>query len=264
MDGQCAPTDGLWVPEWLRRILRMSGQWFPKQAVQFEGWPKALSSGITLTQTGYGTVQGGTSTANLTLGYGTVRGGVAPVAGNLVVWLIYARDNAAQAINDLTGSGWTQDRRYVSASYCSSMLAKVVVAGDISSPPTGVTAPTSGSCAMWVAYSVTGSVSSITVNTHDSEFTDATAPASDTQNSTGVGGSNYAITLAFGSGTDGTIGVNWSGATPDVTYQISNLYGSITDIAFSAELTLGGANITISKNDDGSGNGLASAYIKVS
>ena len=219
---------------------------------------------ITLAQKGYGYVEGASSTANLTLGYGTVSGGSAPAAGDLVVWIVYALDNTAQAIDDLTGSGWSQDRRYVSGLLCSSVLAKVVVAGDVSSPPTGVTAPTSYSAAMWVAYTVTGTVSTLTVTNHDSEYGSGSAPASDAQDSTAVPDDEYAITVAFGGGNDGTIGLNWSGATPDVAFQVSNLGGSTTDVEFAAELSLGGASITISKDDDGALNSLASAYVAVS
>jgi len=217
---------------------------------------------ITLVQKGYGYVEGTSSSADLTLSYGTVSGGSAPAAGDLVVWIVYALDNTAQAINDLTGSGWTQDRRYVSTLLCSSVLAKVVVAGDISAPPTGVTAPTSYSSAMWVAYTVTGTISTLAVTNHQSEYGNASAPSSQAQDSSAVPDDEYAITVAFGGGNDDTIGLNWTGATPDIAFQRSN-FGGTTDIKYGAELTLGGASITISKDDDGALNSLASAYVSV-
>lgn len=218
---------------------------------------------LLLTQKGYGYAQSVGGTGNVTLGYGTVSSGSAPVAGDLVVWTVYAYDNAAQAINDLTGSGWTQDRRYIAGSLCSSVLTKVVVAGDVSSPPTGVTAPTAGSVAAWVAYTITGSVSALTVNNHDSEFSSASAPASDIQNSTTIPGESYSITVACGGGSDDNIGLNWSGATPDFSFQRTNIDSGI-DVKFDGVLVLGGANVTISKDDDGTLNSLFSAYVAVS
>lgn len=223
--------------------------------------PPPFAAPLGLTQKGYGYAQGASSTSNLTLNYGTVSSGSAPVAGDLVVWIVCALDSASQAINDLTGSGWGQARRY-SSPICSSVLAKVVVAGDVSAPPTGVSAPTDGSVAMWVSYAIAGGLSTLTVNNHDLEYAGTTAPGSDLQNSSGLSAGAYSITVAFGTGTDDTIGLNWSGATPDVSLQRTN-FESTVDVKFGAAAVRGGANITISKDDDGAFNSLASAYVSV-
>ncbi len=218
---------------------------------------------ITLAQKGYGYMEAASSSSDLALSYANVSGGSAPAAGDFVVWIIYAYSTAGQAINDLTGSGWTQDRLYASTTICSSVLAKVASSGDISSPATGVTAMPSYSVAMWVAYSVTGAIGTVAVNSHGCEFGNNSAPASDALDSTSVPDDEYAVTVAVGGGTDGAIGLNWTGATPDVTVQRSNVGGSTIDLKFGAVLSLGGANISISKDDDGTLNSLASAYVSV-
>lgn len=236
---------------WIKRMFMVN---------HLSGFGGGGSSLISLTQKGYGYIEGASSSADLAMSYANVSSGSAPSAGDLVVWIVYALDNAAQAIN--TVSGWTQSSRYVSTLLCSSVLAKVVVAGDVSSPATVVSAPTSYSAAMWVAYSVVGSVSQLAVNGHDSEYSSASAAADDTQDSTALGSSQYAITISFGGGNDDTIGLTWAGATPDIQFQRSN-FGGTTDIEYAAKLSAGGVSVTISKADDGALNSLVSAYVSV-
>lgn len=219
---------------------------------------------LSLVQKGYGYIEGAGITSDLALSYGNVSSGSAPSAGDLVAWIVYAIDTSSQAIADLTGSGWTQDRRYVSTTLGSSILAKVVAAGDIASPPTAVSAPTNGSAAMWIAYTISGSVTSLAISGHDSQYAGASAPSSDAQDSTALTDSQYAITMCFGAGNDTNgVTVSWSGATPDIRLDRENIFSTTTDIEYTAKLGLGGDSVTITMGDEGSTNSLASGYIAV-
>lgn len=224
-------------------------------------------SALSLTQKGYGYIEGASNTANLALSYANVSAGSAPSAGDLVVWMVMGKDTSAQPIDDLTGSGWTQSRVYATGEMGSSILAKVVSAGDIASPATVVTSPTAGSAAMWVAYSVAGSVASLTANSLQIEYSGASAPsASDTVDSSALTSEQYAITLSFGGGSDGDISLSWSGATPDIQFQRTNVYETSSgDIEWGVHLAAGGESVVISKSsDDGSYNSLSTGYIAVS
>lgn len=245
------------------------GQFFPKQPIQFYGPGKKISPALSLTQKGYGYKDSPGDGASFTLTYGSVLSGSAPTSGDLVVWIAYSADGTAPATyaNDLTGSGWAQGRSTTgtgSLVLAGTVLAKVLTSGDISSPPTAFTTPPLGSAGMWVAYTVTGTVTTLAVNNYDHQDSGTSAPSNDTQDSTSLGANQFAITISAGYGTDGTIGLSWSGATPDVQFQRTNCIDSGADeIEYAAHLSNGGVSVTISKPDDGGLNGLQSAYVSV-
>lgn len=217
---------------------------------------------LSLTQKGYGYIESA-STGNLALSYGNVSSGSAPSAGDLVVWIVEATDNSAQAINDLTGSGWTQSRAYVSTLIGASILAKVVSASDIASPPTGVTSPVYGAAGMWIAYTVSGSITSLAANSLTAEYSGTSAPSNQTPNASA---SSRAIMLSLGLGSDNAMSIAWSGATADISLERTNVMSNgslIVDIKYLAKLGVPGDSVTISMGDDGSLNALASGYIAV-
>jgi len=218
--------------------------------------------GLTLTQKGYGISDTG-GTGNITLNYSSVSAGAAPAAGDLVVWMVAAFDDGAQPINDVSGSGWTQSRAYVSTFLGASILAKVVTAGDISSPATIVTSPTDGASGTWVAYSLGASISSLSVSSLQAEFSDAGGPSSDAVNSTGIGPNAIAITTSFGTGSDDDISLSWSGATPDIQFQRSVLRLGAIEVEYAAKKSVGGVSVTVSKSDDGTYNSIATGYVTV-
>jgi len=217
-----------------------------------------------LTQKGYGYIEGAGNTSDLTLSYANVSAGSAPNSGDLVVWMVLGLDNSAQPAADLSGSGWTQSRVYADGLAGTTMLGKVVTSGDISSPATVVSAPTAGSAGMWVAYSFNGSIS-LTVNSLQAQYSAGSAPSSDTVDSSALTSVQYAITMSLGTGTDDVISLSWSGATPDIQFQRTNVLSTATtDIEWAVHLAQGGESVTISKGDDTNNNIIASGYFAVS
>jgi hypothetical protein len=223
----------------------------------------ARAAGGTLAQKGYGHVYGASSTANLDLSYANVDGGSAPVAGDLVVWFVLAIDSSASSVADLTGSGWAQASSRV-VTMDSSMLAKVVVSGDISSPPTVISGPTDGSIGFWAAYTVGGSISSLSVSTLSRQYPNTSAPSNQTQDSSALNEPSVAITIGAGGGDDGSPSMSISGATADINFtSAANAWHSGAETQFLANATVGGVSITFSKGDDGSKNHMASGYVTV-
>ncbi len=219
---------------------------------------------LALTQKGYGYIEGASDTANLALSYANVSSGSAPSAGDLVAWIVFAGDLSAQPINDLTGSGWAQSRTS-DLGYFTSILAKVVVSGDISSPPTIVTGPQLGSAAMWVAFTVAGDVGTLAVaGLARSPSVGNPDPEDIAVNSTALSTSQYAITMSLGTGDDGAISLAWTGATPDIQFQRTNVFSTTGDVEYAVHLIAGGESITVSKGDDGGLNCLAAGYVSVS
>lgn len=220
-------------------------------------------NGVTLTYRGHGHVFGSSNTANLAAGYGNVDGGSAPVAGSLVVWIAAGFDTGSTPVVDLTGSGWSQQRSYAS-SWGSTIAAKVVVSGDISSPPNIVTAPTNGSVGFWVAYNVTGTPAAITVASLSGNYSGASAPSSQVVNSSGVASNAQVVTVAFGGGNDGSPNLTLTGATATHSYTTpGNAYCSTLESIFRELCTTGGVNVTFSKTDDTDGNHMVSGYVSV-
>lgn len=221
---------------------------------------------LSLTQKGYGHLYDSGETADLTMSYASVDSGSAPAADDLIVWLILAGDGVAQPIVDLTGSGWAQWRGYDGSNLAASVLAKVAVAGDISGPAGIVSAPTLGSIGFWAAYTVSGSVTSLSVATGSLQLSAGSAPTNQTQNSSAIGASAIAITIAGGGGNDDSPSLAISGATADINFTSSSnqWFGSATETQFMVNKTTGGASITFSKGDDGSNNHMASSYVTVS
>lgn len=217
-----------------------------------------------LTRKGYGYVEGASNTADMVLSYANVSSGSAPGPGDFVAWMVLGFDNAAQCIDDLSGSGWTQSRVYADGMNCVSMIGKVATEDDIASPPTAVTSPTNGSAGMWVSYSFDGSIS-ITVNSLSTQHSSGSAPSSDAVDSTALGTNEYAITMGFGTGTDGTISLTWTGFGPDIQFQRDNVMASGTaDVEWAAHMMEGGQSVTLSKSsDDGNWNSIGSGYFAI-
>lgn len=221
---------------------------------------------LSLTQKGYGHLYDSGETANLTMSYASVDSGSAPAEGDLIVWLILAGDGVAQPIADLTGSGWAQWRSYVDSNLGASVLAKVAAAGDISGPAVVVNSPTLGSIGFWAAYTVSGSVTSVSVATGSAQLSAGSAPTNQTQDSSAIGASAIAIAIAGGGGNDDSPSLAIGGATADINFTSSSnvWFGNSTETQFMVNKTTGGASITFSKGDDGSNNHMASSYVAVS
>lgn len=218
---------------------------------------------ITLTQKGYGRV-GFSDNGTRTLNYSTVGGGSAPSAGDMVAWvgMRFATDGAPQPFNDLTGSGWAQQRITQSSNTrIGTILAKVVTAGDISSPPTILSEnPVIGDgLLMWVAYTVTGGAPTLTSTVTNLTYGDTSAPSSINVNSSTIDPTDYAITFGEKSGSAGATlgGVTWNETQ---TYSGS---GAPVDLAAGARLDLGGANYTVTGADNGTWNMLLAGYVRV-
>lgn len=217
-----------------------------------------------LTRKGYGYIEGSGDTGSLALSYANVSAGSAPVAGDLVCWMVLGFDNTAQPCVDLTGSGWTQTRRYDDGMNGVSMLAKVVNSTDVSSPENVITAPTSGAAGFWVAYSFAGEISISGPTSFTSEHSSAAAPANDIVDSSALTSGQWAVTMAFGTGTDGVIGLTWTGLGPDIQFERTNVMVTGTgDIEWAANHIDGGQSVTISKVDDGTWNALGSGYFTI-
>lgn len=221
-----------------------------------------------LTQKGYGHVYGASNTANLAMSYANVDGGSAPAAGDLVVWFVLSRRSSPSSSpnNDLTGSGWVQGNNYVTGFTGASILAKVLVSGDLSSPPTIVTSPQFGSLGFWVAYSFTGAINALAVSMINQQFSSASAPSNQVVNSTSIASTDTAITLGTGGGDDGSPSLAMSGATADINWTTAaNIWiSAIGENQYLVKKSVGGANITFSKGDDNANNMMASGYVQVS
>lgn len=217
-----------------------------------------------IVQKGYGTVAGGGDTNNLAMGYGTVVSGSAPAAGDLVCWIVFAQDTVGSPVVDLTGSGWVQNtNRDAGGAVDISILAKIVVAGDISSPPTVISGPDRGSVGLWVAYTVTGTPT-LSANAADVNWGGAAAPSNVAVDSSALNSPDVAVTLAVATGTDGSIQHTWTGATEDLTATLTNAWNTATgDASFKAGADIGGVSVTLSKGDDGSANAIGGGYIGV-
>lgn len=222
-------------------------------------------SGVVLTQKGYGPRYNGSDTADLVMSYASVTAGSAPSAGDLVVWLAFGYDSGGNPIVTLTGSGWAQASSY-SGSIGATLLAKVVTAGDLSSPATMIDNPTDGSIGFWVCYSVSGSVSSLTIPTFNFQSSGTSAPSSQNVDSSALNPPAVSISIAGGGGDDDNPNLQISGATADIDFTTSDNQWVNTNAEdrYMVHLAIGGANITFSKNDDGNLNHLASGYVSVS
>jgi hypothetical protein len=229
-----------------------------------------LGSGVgatgSIAQKGYGRIYGASATANLALSYANVESGSAPAAGDLVAWFVMAFDSVESPVVDLTGSGWAQGSNYVSSFLAVSMLAKVVVAGDISSPPTVISGPNNGSLGFWVAYSITGTIASLAVSAISAQYASDNAPSNQNKDSSALNAPDVAITIGAGGGSDNSPSMSMSGATADISFTSANNVwgdGPNAETQFLVNAATGGANITFSKGDDGGTNHMASGFVTV-
>lgn len=238
----------------------------------------AAAGSLSLTYKGHGLVNRVNNPGATTMNYATVSNGSAPVAGDLVVWhwMIGLESYDTSPVTDgrrqdLTGSGWVQDNKPEimgavdgSALLVSTILAKQVTAGDISSPPT--IQPESDfavNYGKWTAYTVAGTISSLTIPVHTRNDGGASAPANVAVDSSAINPPEVAITSVFSSGTDGAIQL--SGITLDHELSQANLgdyFTANTDIRIGEKFDVGGASYTLSKGDDGNQNVLAGGYVK--
>ena len=215
-----------------------------------------------LTQKGYGYIEGVGNTDNMALSYANVTGGSAPAAGDLVCWMVLGFDSGGQCISAM--SGWYFQRIYSDGMNAVAMLAKIITADEIASPATVITAPTNGSAGFWVAYSFDGEISISGPTSLTSEHSSGSAPANDVVDSSALTSGQWAVTMAFGTGTDGVIGLTWTGTGPDIQFERTNVMATGTaDIEWAAHHIDGGQSVTISKGDDGNWNALGSGYFTI-
>jgi hypothetical protein len=241
----------------------MHGQFFSKQPVQMEGLGYKPILIPSLVQKGYGLVTT-PSTGNLSLTYGTVNGGSAPVAGDFVVWVVFTYDAGGDPRNDITGSGWAQNNPAGVSSYYGLVCAKRLVAGDLSSPATIVTAPQLGAAGFWVAYTLSGSLASTTIPFGNFKMTTTAAPSNTLVTAGGVAGP--VIVVGLGGGDDNTPTLT-SSVGEDGSQTINNTVISATeDFMHKWKLYNSPGNasdVTFSKSDDGTGNLLLAAYVRL-
>lgn len=230
------------------------------------GGSGAIGAGGDLTYKGHGTqiVAGGGG--NYTLSYGAVLGGEAPVAGDLVVWVVdWINYGGGDDPNTLTG--WTAATDYLAIGFGYQIWsgAKVLVAGDLSTPANLITSlgAFSGTAGMWVAYSVTGTISSMSATSPMGTDGNSSAPANlNDIDSSALNPPSTAITWVVAHGNDDAVTVG--GVTFDTAQQVNNVgYGNALDLFFGQKLDVGGANLTITGVDNGSDNALIAGYITV-
>jgi hypothetical protein len=234
-----------------------------------------------LTYRGHGRTSGDPSTTAdaRSLNYNTVLGGSAPVAGSLVCWLggfvsEYWNAGSSDFCRITAGGGWEQNssptplqNAFGSVIYgVITILAKEVTAGDISSPVDWCLSDgaLANAHAFWIAYDVTGSISSLTIPLANRSYNGASAPSNLTIDSSALTGDETAITMANAIGTDGSIQL--SGITLDyeeTQNDIGVYFDWGADVRYGAKLDVGGASYTLSKGDDGALNGLGGGYVKV-
>lgn len=218
------------------------------------GWDAASGAPV-LTQKGYGYNNG----SSFTLAYANVTSGSAPSAGDFVFWEAINWQSGGTSMVDVTGSGWAQ-HRVSEGNGAHTILAKVVAAGDISSP---ATISNFDGCGMWVAYSLEGSVSNIVVSGTFDESGNS-APANRSLNLSALDAPLIASSISLGYT---TALASWSGATPDYGNLQSNvMMSSLGEVSQRWKNYASGVgdNITISKADTGNPNALGAGYVQVS
>jgi len=239
--------------------------------------------GLTLTYKGHGSVFSDVNTGP-TLNYSTVNGGSAPAAGDLVCWKFHGTeyyDNSPLddgRRRDLTGAGWVQSNNPAipgagAPSFTqdvSMILAKVVVAGDISSPARAfgdgtLQAGITGASGYWVAFTVAGTINSLTIPVHDRQYGNTAAPANVAVDSSALNPPAIAITLVSAIGDDDSIQLSGITLDNEVTkLNYGQYYSGNVDHRAGHKRDVGGASYTLSKGDDGSLNALHGGYVAVS
>lgn len=238
---------------------------------------------LSLTYKGHGYVLGDPYNTNAkTLHYETVSGGSAPAAGDLVCWIggTFSDDRSGGA-NQMyrvdPGGGWAVGAApalLVSTgtnnSWSICIFAKVVDASDITSPlswwaTTGSYAGIEDVGAFWIAYTVTGIITSISVPVCVKSYNGLSAPTSISIDSSALNPPSVAITLFQSVGTDGAIQL--TGITPDKELTTPSWAGYFTNTGearMGAKMDVGGAAYTLGKGDDGAINGIHGGYVSVS
>lgn len=204
---------------------------------------------------------GATHTASLPLSYGTVSNGSAPSAGDVVVWNIFSEDSSADPFQAL--AGWEIALSNPASTRYFGAYAKVLTAGDISSPPNAVVGPTDGAGGFWVAFTPTGTVATLTLDLQTA-WGGASAPSNIV-----VSGSSQVgplVIVGMGFGNDGSPTHVWGGATEDGSSDSITLFGSSgVDIRAKYKYYASGSgnNVTMSKSDDGGNQGHSGLYLKL-
>lgn len=219
-----------------------------------------FAGGAGLTFKGRGHIQVASSTG-WTLNYDTVDEGSAPSAGDLAVWFSRGGDNPGNAFTTI--SGWQSSISAKDGSISVAAYAKVLTAGDISSPPNPFDTIPLDASGFWVVFSVTGTISTLTVTGATFEDSGAGTPASQAQNSSALTDPDVGITLGVGSRTGSTVTLAFTGSTIIDTELFQHTIGASAYDKYGWSMDVGGANVTVSKSDDGQANMLGSARVHV-
>lgn len=199
-------------------------------------------------------------TTSLTANYGTVDDGSAPVAGDVVMWLVTFY-SVPGPISPGAMTGWARQAADGGDPIQVVMVAaKVLDAGDISAPPS-LGSITGAMVALWVAFSVTGLPPTIAASSIDGQWAGSPGTSARTADSSSLNPPAVAITWAAGGGEDSAL--SFSGITMDQTVSWNN-YASNADILFGFKLDVGGASYSINKGDDGSSNSMFAGYVSAS
>lgn len=261
VDGDLAATEATDTAA-LAGVIPVSGALAATEAADVAAFEGELVVPLTLTQKGYGS-KAQEAGVDLTLSYGTVIDGSAPEAGDLVIWLVRASDTASDPTT--APSGWEKAFETPPASSLVWVggFAKIIEAGDLSSPPLGVD-DGFGALGMWIAYSITGTATGIAIGGLDSGGGGGAAPGDTVIDASGVEGPM--VVASLGTGTDDALTLVWTGATEDASASANNLSSTIDAIAKWKAYAAGvsGDSITLSKGDDGGGNTLVGFYVTVS
>lgn len=227
---------------------------------------RPVQKGLTLK--GYGRnafTNGGASWSYNIASYGGLIAGGQPAAGDLVVMISIANFSSGLP-NNVAPGGWATAPSSGYADAFTSAQAKVLSAGDLSSPPTLNDSTISGdgsafAGSYWFAFSVTGTISAISFPTFNYQNSSASAPTNQSLDSSALNAPNVSISLALGGGNIASPSLSM-GVTPDVSFENSPFSNAqVWDVMM--RLAVGGEALTISKGDDGDGNVLTSTYLSV-
>jgi hypothetical protein len=213
-----------------------------------------LDSGVKLTLKGYGWASQGASAYSMS--FGNIVSGAAPAAGDLVIWHAHTGDTATSGYADLTAAGWVgTSYKVAGANAWHIAWAKVVTAGDLSSPPAvKATAVSVFAVSSWVAYTPSRPIASLAAGGVQSEFT-SVVPANQVHTPAGTPAAFLSCGYKYN-----TIGVMTLAVSPGafgVDFQVLDKGSGVVDIRWGVQVQHDGVvpvAQTISSADDGSNN----------